>query len=1067
MAKDRIISRMNLFGRLSGRNNTNQAELPNDSLSDQVAVIQNRIVGVDPLGGGDPFISAKKKDFEDLGASIDRTAEKYDRQDRKKEETLQKMTDFVKSISKHGIHYDDGNSFDIDNGLSFSEFSRQMMKCIEIDTIMKHLPIIPRVIKTLVSDIYKKYTTIIGREKHVNIPDSFNIEDTNRNFLINECEKIFHKYNLDERIEKLGKKVLVYGSMGVLIFPLKDAIQAIIDHGKYIDSKKGKGIISNEDAKEASYSVLEEFRTVLHQNIDIKCGNDKFIRKYKETKSKNDRYLYHLIKTLKNDKNMMQVLESAIPTFSKSFSSEKSTINWSISDKLIKNREYFLFGESNYSEEERKNIEYGQKTLNEIAQYYYNELSLESKNSIVHLAQLSALKQTTQENYDQFCKTIKNKQNNETFNTHRAVYENNFVYQKVLDVARTVDECVNVVEDENEIRNALLVRGMSELCHANEDFSMDTQKNMPGDSLFLEIEGKNILPIGRNGVTLGYYVILTDDMGQEQSPTEDNSPYGWNGNPEMSSSFDPTYKMPGMNGGFMGGIAPMSPYNSVMGGGFDGMAYPTAGFGGDPGLLMGSSMYGYPSASSMVSGVGGVGNIPGTGYNNALQFIKSNSIQSSSTPMSGKETDKEVANIVYSRIFRDIMRKKLEKHRNSKNIPLNDTEINALTLATFEIFKNGNVNSLTSANLLFVPSDMMHYLTFDTYSNGIGKGILDDSTYLAYMAIMNNMISLHARITSVVGEEKVTVPLEWQDMPQVEQFLAILENTLSKRYLPIDFLQSGFSLNSHLFAQMFRARRVIIPDVDGSPLYNIENDYESRKGGLNIDDEFTNSLNEMLLLSIQAPVHAMSMYLQTEEYATSVLTKDAQYRNEIEKFRDKCSNEHLTPIFRSILSHTVFGNMNIRSIFEDREEEDTIYASDSVYDNMRIDEQCNYTAIKDIVEVKMPKEYTIACQDVQEMMQNFLNAAESISKAVFPGDGDGAQNKQNIIQKTVLRDLLGNIGMGDLLDKVDQMEKEPILQARHLLAEIQDNQLRQKLEAIFNQIPKTKDEQSSMGGGTY
>lgn len=384
---------------------------------------------------------------------------------------------------------------------------------------------------------------------------------------------------------------------------------------------------------------------------------------------------------------------------------------------------------------------------------------------------------------------------------------------------------------------------------------------------------------------------------------------------------------------------------------------------------------------------------PGQVPNNTVDVIYNNS----PARANASQHDRTVA---AQSIFGMTIRKMLEDK-------LNDMDLSGITVHHHQAISNILMSRLAAdlkVRILFVPANFISYYAFDYRSNGTGKGLLEDSTFI--ISLRNNLMvgNVIANLKNAMDNKVIELDLP-EDTKNVEQIVKVVHDTfVSKRMFK-------FGHDPVAIARNIASNSVqILPKgVNGLNNLNISTSRESS----NVTTPDTNMLEELtnLIVTDTGVPYAALNELGEREYSRSVATTNLFFSNAV-ACKQLVVNSTTSKFVRSYTQLSYPLLQEIHKVLEEKP-------------NTEINQE-TIARIINSIEVKLPTPKIAASKAQFEELEEMIKVVNDLSEIMFndefvvasdrmePKDANAALRAS--VRKTAIVEILKRLGNHSLTD---------------------------------------------------
>ena len=225
-------------------------------------------------------------------------------------------------------------------------------------------------------------------------------------------------------------------------------------------------------------------------------------------------------------------------------------------------------------------------------------------------------------------------------------------------------------------------------------------------------------------------------------------------------------------------------------------------------------------------------------------------------------------NDTMSRIYTDILQEKI-KHTFGKSI-LGNVDVSENPAMFRCMF--GRFMEEKRTRILFLPKELVTYMTFEKDVNGYGVSLLERVKFLISLKMTVQISRVMAAIKNAMDNRKIDITLTDNEMSDVEQIM----NEIMREYVAkstITFSTDPTSIQTQIASKSATIHAKGIPGMED---FEISNEADPRSSDVNFSDDLSAYLDKAILNGMKTPPSALNS-LDENEYSRSIATTNLFY----------------------------------------------------------------------------------------------------------------------------------------------------------------------------------------------
>jgi hypothetical protein len=246
--------------------------------------------------------------------------------------------------------------------------------------------------------------------------------------------------------------------------------------------------------------------------------------------------------------------------------------------------------------------------------------------------------------------------------------------------------------------------------------------------------------------------------------------------------------------------------------------------------------------------------------NSAKQDIFSQVYSAYGTTAGNTDVQKAEIN---GRIYSQVVAKHLEKRLSDAGC--GDTAITNMDAVMRCLFARFLQDKQT--RVLFLPKELVTYMTFDIGENGLGVSALDGIKFNASLKMTVQVSRVMAQLKAAMDKRKIEINFggELREPPEM------IMRTVMREYVnknTMSFSVDPSATQSQIVEKALSIKGTGMPGLDS---FDINNEQDSRSSATDFDSDMMSSLDDEIIAGLDVPAATMNS-LSQDEYARSVTT---------------------------------------------------------------------------------------------------------------------------------------------------------------------------------------------------
>jgi len=340
-------------------------------------------------------------------------------------------------------------------------------------------------------------------------------------------------------------------------------------------------------------------------------------------------------------------------------------------------------------------------------------------------------------------------------------------------------------------------------------------------------------------------------------------------------------------------------------------------------------------------------------------------------------------NLIYSKIVTEHLKNRVGK-AGYANVALGNTD--SMMRCMFTRFM-----AQKQTRVLFLPKDLVTYMSFELDQNGYGVSRLDRIKFNLGMKMAVQVSRVLAAIKAAMDKRKVEVRFTENLMEQPESVF----NSIMTEYMRKSTM--SFSVDPNVIQNQIIDKSLTIKGINmpGMEEFDLSNEPDNRTGSVDFDPQMTEYLDQQILHGLRVPPATMNSVGQ-DEYARSVSTTNLFFAMDVSLDQDIVI-DHISDLIRKYARYSEsFYNLIYEIIpslkVEKKNSSIDSNKDESKEDQIHLPENFDIDKLIDSMSISLPRPNVAPSKAQFEALTAMIEAIGTTVDALFPEELVGADD---------------------------------------------------------------------------
>lgn len=337
--------------------------------------------------------------------------------------------------------------------------------------------------------------------------------------------------------------------------------------------------------------------------------------------------------------------------------------------------------------------------------------------------------------------------------------------------------------------------------------------------------------------------------------------------------------------------------------------------------------------------------------------------------------------LIYNQIVSEHLKRRVGK-AGYTNVELGNTD--SMMRCMFSRFLQQK-----QTRVLFLPKDLVTYMSFELDQNGYGISRLDRIKFNLGMKMAVQVSRVMAAINAAMNRRRVEVRFTENLLEQPESIF----NSIMTEYMRKSTM--SFSIDPNVIQNQIIDKSLSIKGINmpGMEEFDLTNEPDNRTGAVDFDPEMTNYLDKQILHGLRVPPATMNS-VGEDEYARSVTTTNLFFAMDVSLDQDVVIH-HVSDVIRKYGTYSESFIQGLIEIIPALSKKASISSTDDTKESEEAINLPEGFTIDDLIEVmsiSLPRPNVAPSKAQFESLNAMIESISSTVEALFPDELIGSDD---------------------------------------------------------------------------